>query len=623
MSSTILKSAFRRGIFSAFMAFLVFGSSSVFAASKTALAPEALSAKALLEDLLARRYTQGLATKVDKQSFSISAELDLVEVRRAEPKLAAGTGEQEPISDLMLGMLDPEALMKNTNGPDDKAAVQKFLDNYKIKTVEVHVGLSEALAPEVKAEVEKWLTDRLSTEFGKVGKGLVDFIKLPTVKIPQIAPKTVWDWLSQFQSLAGQLALAIALILGVLLWQILTPRSSAEMNQNGDSKSLVEAPLGGASAGAGGAAAAGAESAEKEKVEREKIAREEQTASEEIVRITQQLNELLPKIGKDIESIMRSWCQMGEPGWMKVATFAEAVGRGMGKLPIPVDALTDVSKVFARMTDVTVAEKRDVLQKSYWDLLTVLNLGPSALDQPFGYLGGFNVGMVSQVLLEQNPKMKTVVSLFMPPAMRAKYMQGLSLDAKKELLESAAGMSEIASDELRSLDGSLMSMFKPSNKKDVVSLEMTLTKLVAALNPVEEILLLSEMKGPAIDEFKKSTDSLAFLSEWPDDKLSILLSQVSPDELSAYGRVRPDLKDRLLALAPTMTAEMVGEELARPDKLSMKDKEVWIESFAKRLKTMVLSKELNLNEIFAAKAGTDVGPGSDVEGTSDESKRVA
>ncbi|CAN5679714.1 hypothetical protein BH10BDE1_BH10BDE1_17340 [soil metagenome] len=610
-----------RRIFSAFVAIVLLGSSPAYAASKTALAPEALSAKALLEDMLARRYTQGLATKVDKQSFSISAELDLTEIRKAEPKPLAGTGETEPISDLMLGMLDPETLMKNS--PDDKVAVQKFLDNYKIKTVEVHVGLSEALAPEVKAEVEKWLTDRLTSEFGKTGKGAVDFIKLPTVKIPQIAPKTLWDWLSQFQSLAGQLALAIALILGVLLWQMLTPRASSEVNQNGDSKNLVEAPLGGSGAGAGSAASAAAATAEKEKVEREKIARDEITASEDIVRITERLNELLPKVGKDIESVMRSWCQMGEPGWLKVATFAEAVGKGMGKLPIPVDALTEVSKVFSRMTEVTVSEKRDVLQKSYWDLLTVLNLGPSALDQPFGYLGGFNIGMVSQVLLEQNPKMKTVVSLFMPPDLRMKYMAGLSMEAKKELLESAAGMSEIPSDELRALDGNLMSMFKPTNKKDVVPLEMTLTKLVAALTPVEEILLLSGMKGKAVDEFKLSSPSLAFLGEWPDDKLSILLSQASPDELSAYGRVRPDLKDRLLALAPAMTAEMVGEELARPDRSNIKDKGVWIESFAKRLKTMVLSKELNLDEIFSVPANTDVGLGLVAEGTGNDSKRVA
>lgn len=589
------------------------------AASATALAPEALSAKALLEDLLARRYAQNLGTKVDKQSFSVSAELDLTEIRKPDVKtIAATTPEPEPISDLMLGMLDPEAMMKNYTGPEDKETVRKFLDNYKIKTVQVHVGLSEALAPEVKADVEKWLKDRLNSEFGKIGKGEVSFIKLPTVKIPEIAPKTIWDWLSQFQSLAGQLVLALAVLLGVLLWQIMTPRSKADVNNSNESKNYVDQ---GAGAGAGAGASATAAAAEQEKIERERVERDQASASEDITRITARLNELLPKVNKDIESVMRSWCQMGEPGWLKVAAFAEAVGREMGKLPIPVDALTDVSKVFARMTEISVVEKRDILQKSYWDLLTVLNLGATALDQPFGYLGGFNIGMVSQVLMEQNPKMKTVVSLFMPPELRAKYMQTLSLDAKKELLASAAGMSEIPTSELRSLDGSLMNQFKPSNKQDVVPLEMTLTKLVSALTPVEEILLLSGMSGPAVQEFKVSTPSLAFLGEWADEKLSILLGQTSADELVAYCRIRPELKDRLIALSPAMTAEMAGEELARPDKSNMKDKGVWIESFAKRLKTMVLLKELNLEEIFAAPAA-EAAPVSD-EGSVGEEKRVA
>ncbi len=598
--------------------FLSFVGTQAFAASATALAPEALSAKALLEDLLARRYAQNLGTKVDKASFSVSAELDLTEIRKPVlPPIALAQTEPEPISDLMLGMLDPEAMMKNYTGPESKETVQKFLDNYKIKTVQVHVGLSESLAPEVKAEVEKWLTDRLTTEFGKVGKGVVSFIKIPTLKIPEIAPKTMWDWLSQFQSLAGQLVLAIAVILGVLLWQMLTPRSKSEINQNGDSKSVVEAPLSGAGAGATAAAA------ETERVEREKVEREETVAGDEITRITERLNDLLPKVGKDIENIMRSWCQMGEPGWLKVATFAEAVGKEMGKLPIPVDALTDVSKVFAQMSEMSVASKRDILQKSYWDLLTVMNLGPSALDQPFGYLGGFNIGMVNQVLMEQNPKMKTVVSLFMPPDLRSKYMQSLSLDAKKELLISAAGMSEIPAEELRSLDGSLMNQFKPSSKQDVVPLEMTLTKLVAALTPVEEILLLNGMTGRAVEEFKLSTPSLAFLGEWPDDKLSILLSQTSADELVAFCRVRPELKDRFMQLAPSMTSEMAGEELARPDKSNMKDKGIWLESFAKRLKTLVLLKELNLDEIFTVTKPLEAISSSNDEGSIDAPKRVA
>ncbi|MDZ4081554.1 MAG: hypothetical protein U1E10_01340, partial [Bdellovibrionales bacterium] len=300
--------------------------------------------------------------------------------------------------------------------------------------------------------------------------------------------------------------------------------------------------------------------------------------------------------------------------------LSEVVGKELGKLPIPIDAVSDVTRAFTKMAAVDIAEKRDVLQKSYWDLLTVMNLGPAALEQPFGYLGGFNAGMVSQVLMEQNPKMRTVVSLFMPPDLRAKFMGTMSLEAKRELLVAAAGMSEIPAKELSQLDRGLMARFKPQGREDMIPLEMTLNKLVEALNPAEELVLLAGMQGPAAEEFRRSTPSLAFISEWGDEPLATLLSQATTDEILALCRVRPDVKDRVLSLAPKMTVAMVGDELSMPDRLSAKDKGIWIEALSKRLRTLVLSKALVLEEIFPATKGDD---SLEAGGKANDSKKAA
>lgn len=574
------------------------------AVSSTALAPDALSAKALLEDLLARRFTQTLATKIDKTTFSISAELDLQAVPKKvnNPLVPPTSGEMEPISDLALGMLDPEALLKSYSPPgEERQVAMAFLEGFKIKTVAVNVGLSEALAPEVKAEVEKWLKDRLNSEFGKVGKGLVTVIKMPLPKAQEIAPpKTTWDLLSQFQSLAGQLALATAIILGVLLWGILTPRKSTvaggtETANTSSASQSANSPA--------AAVAAGLSEEEKQRLADEKLARDRAAATAEVESLKIRVLEILPKISEHLEAVLRSWCQTGDLGWAKVAVLSEVVGKELGKLPIPVDAVSDVTRAFTKMSGVEITEKRDALQKSYWDLLTVMNLGPAALEQPFGYLGGFNVGMVSQVLMEQNPKMRTVVSLFMPPDLRAKFMGTMSLEAKRELLIAAAGMSEIPTKELSQLDQGLMARFKPQSREDVIPLEMTLNKLVEALTPAEELVLLAGMQGPAAEEFRRSTPSLAFISEWEDEPLSILLSQATTDEILALCRVRPDVKERVLNLAPKMTVAMVSDEFAKPDRLSAKEKGIWIEALTKRLRTLVLSKALVLEEIFPAAKG--------------------
>lgn len=577
------------------------------AVSSTALAPDALSAKALLEDLLARRFTQTLATKIEKSTFSVSAELDLQAVPKKvdKPLLAPASGEMEPISDLALGMLDPEALLKNYSPPgEERQVAMAFLEGFKIKTVSVNVGLSESLAPEVKAEVEKWLTDRLNSEFGKVGKGLVTVIKMPLPKAQEIAPpKTTWDLLNQFQSLAGQLALATAIVLGVLLWGILTPRKSSVAGgaEAGNTTTSTQQATGSPAA----MSAPGLSEEEKQRLADEKLSRDRAAATLEVESLKGRVLDILPKISEHLESVLRAWCQTGDLGWTKVAVLSEVVGKELGKLPIPVDAVSDVTRAFTKMAAVDIAEKRDVLQKSYWDLLTVMNLGPAALEQPFGYLGGFNAGMVSQVLMEQNPKMRTVVSLFMPPDLRAKFMSTMSLDAKRELLVAAAGMSEIPAKELSQLDQGLMARFKPQGREDVIPLEMTLNKLVEALTPAEELVLLAGMQGPAAEEFRRSTPSLAFISEWADEPLATLLSQATTDEILALCRVRPDVKDRVLSLAPKMTVAMVSDELSMPDRLSAKDKGVWIEALSKRLRTLVLSKALVLEEIFPASIGND------------------
>jgi flagellar motor switch protein FliG len=555
--------------------------------SASALIPEALGAKAFLEDLLARRYSQGLATVVNKQTFSIGVQLDLTEV----PKKPAIEPDAEPLNDLMLGTLDPEELLKKYSAADDRNAVQGFLANYRIKTVTFSVGLSDDLAPEAKTDVEKWLSNRINSEFGKNGKGTVAFIKAPLEKkAPPVPPKTLLDLLNQFQSLAGQIVLALAIILGVLIWSLFGS-PAAETNQESETTAGSATPQPVPTPMPSPANANSDELKEKEEAIR---------LSDAIEKLTRQLNGLLPKLTSDVENIVRSWCQMGDAGRIRLACFAEAVGKEVGKLPIPIDALPDVTKVFAKMTELSLKDKRDALEKAYWDLLATLNLGAESLTQPFGYLSAFNVGMINEVLIDQNPKMKTLVSLFMPTDLRSKYLRNLSMDSKREILQSAAQLSEIEASELKSYENSLMTKLKPSGSKETVALELTINKVVGALSAIEEVSLLSGIAGDAINVFKRSTPSLAFLGEWTDEKLSILLTNAANEELVALLRVRSELTDRVIRLCPTLTSEMVKDELLRPDTMNENDKNRWLEALSERLKDLVQRNELRMEEVFAS-----------------------
>jgi hypothetical protein len=578
-------------------------------AASTAMSAEALGAKAFLEDVLARRFAQELATKLDRTAFTVGAQLDLTELPKKVPTLDSLNQPPEPISDLMLGTLDPEELLKKYAGQDIKTSAEGFLRNYRIKTVNMAVGLKEDVEPEFKAEIETWLTARVTSEFGKTGKGVVAFIKSIPVKKEVTPPKDLLGWLSEFQSLAGQIVMAFALLFGVLMWKVLTSKTSAQSSNTGDTGPTIN--VGGAS----GEAAAERKAADAERKEQEE--EERLSASRDIAGLSERLNALIPRLSKDFEAIMRAWCQSGDEGKFKLACFAEAVGQGLGKLPIPVDALPEISKVFARMSDVKLTEKRDALQKAYWDMLSVMNLGVETLTQPFGYLGGVNTGVLNQVLMDQNPKMKTIVSLFLPNDLRSRYLKSLSSDAKKELLESAARMSEIEASELKSMDSALAVKLKPQGNTETVPLDMTLGKLVSALSPMEEVTLLAQMQGPAIDSFKRSTPSIAFLGEWAEDKLKMLMSRVTPDELMALARVRPDLQERLVSLSPPLTAEMVGDELRMPDRTDDKTKNEWLTSLSKRINEMVSFQEVSLDTMFPApsKGPTAVPPQDGANGS--------
>lgn len=560
------------------------------AAPSNSLKPEALGAKAFLEDLLAKRFSQDLSAIVQKDAFQVSAQLDLTEINK-QKEIQAQQAE-EPISGLTLGRLDPEELLKKFGGNETEAA-KNFLNNYKIKTVEVAVGLSDGLGETVKADVEKWLKTRLTKEFGPAGKGTVGFIKMTEKPPEKPAPeKTLLDWLSQFQTLASQLALGLLAIFAVLLWKMGSKPISVNINTPSELPAL-NANLAGEtkSENSGGAGKGGVVDAA--------TAIEKQQNEEDILGLSRRLNELAPKVSKEMEAIARSWCQMGDSGKLRLACFAEAVGKEIGRLPIPVDAMGDITKLFSRMATIDLKEKKEALQKAYWDLLSVINLGVESLDQPFGYLGGLNVGVMKEVLMDQNPKMQTLVSLYMPNELRTQYVGSLNAEAKMELLKSAAQLNKIKTTELRTMDQAIKAKIQPSNEAGSVPLDMTLKKMVEALSPAEQITLLPKVQEAAMQDFKRQVPSLAFVNEWNDEKIKLLVTSAEADEIVAFLSLRPEMTERMIGLCPPLTAELVRDDLSRTNSLSETDRNQRLDSFAKRLESMVNLKEISLEEIFA------------------------
>ncbi len=561
-------------------------------------AADDFSAKAFLEDIMTHRYEQALGTVIDREAFTVGVQMQLVDVAKKIEKKPEEAVNDTPI-DLIVGNLDPEKLLQQYGMPDEKQALSGILSTKKIKFVQINVGLHERVGDATKAEVEKWLKTRITNEFGSSGRGEVTFLKnLPSKadsKYDEIEkPKNWIDWLHQFQQLAGVLLLAVAFLIGVLVWRFTTSNTSG-------SKSAADSPeiklkMEGKGAGAGGYGESHVNS-------RSSVALDEQEerrkSMEELLILSNKLNTIVPKVTKDFEAIVRSWCQAGEEGRMKLVCFAEAVGKDVGRLPIPVDAMKDIAKIFSKMADINPREKIQALEKVYWDLVSVINLGAEVLSEPFGYLSGVDSTMISQVLIDQNPKMKTLVSLYLPDDVRKKYLKPMSNEQKLELLENAANLNQIASDELKTMDESIMKKVKaegPAN--DSVILGMTLEKIVSSLNILEEIELLAKVVSPGISEFKRKVPSLAFIGQWPEEKFSLMVARISTDQAVALLRVMPQLQDKVINLSPPMAAEVIADEIKQADKLGEESKRALLQSVSDVLKTMVAQREIDLAEVF-------------------------
>jgi hypothetical protein len=549
------------------------------------LTTDVLGAKALLEELIVKRYAQDLATRVAKDSFNISARLDLALIPPEDVKA------QEPIDDLMLGTLDPESLMKKYAGAQAGEYASGLLSQFRIAGVAVQVGLRTEMGEEQKTEVTNWLKQRLTLEFGTMGVSEVMFIKMPLVegKLPT-GPETFMDKLNRFQDLAGKAVLALALLLGALVWGLLASKGAKESGAG----SNVDINMSGEKSTGSAADQESLQIVEKRKAEQAQIQNDIQETSQKIAASSD-------SVKPQLEALVRMWCQQGESGRLRLACFAEAIGQTLRSMPIPIDAVPDVTKMFMQMPNVNPKEKCEALQKAYWDVMAIINLGAEAMNQPFSYVGGLNVDTINNVLIEQNSKMKTLVTLFMPDDLRGRYLKNQSTETKRELLQAAAELSSIAAKDLQQADDSLSQKVNGSkgSSVDMVKLEMTIQKIVEGLTPMEELELLRGIQGTSVVTYKKSQASLAFLDQWTDEPLGKLISRSTVDELTTYLRIRPDQQERCLSLSPPMTARMLKDELSRTDILSDNDKNRLLSNLVNRIGQLREEKEIDLESIFA------------------------
>ncbi|MEZ4873669.1 MAG: hypothetical protein R2827_15800 [Bdellovibrionales bacterium] len=545
---------------------------------------EVLGAKTYLEELITGRFSNELATIISTEHFKISARLDIAKFEQKD-------SSSEPIADLDLGFIDPDQLFKEYSASNEAAA--SFLQNFQIKKAEIHVGLRAGLSEGAKAEVEKWLAARVQSEFGKIGNGFVKQIQVPvTAEAP---PLDMFEAFKQLQTFAGQLVLAIAALLGLFLWKLMSGKDNEGKRETGVHLSgKVEELRGASSGGAGGGSASGTSKTIVSS------AAEDESMQGKVDRLTEQIIEIAPQITSELPVVLETWCQQGKEGFIRVACLAEAVSKIIGKLPVPKDYRQDVFDEFANMHKMVVGEKKKVLERVYWDLSATLNLGSETVRKPFSFLAGNPVSTVKDVLMQKNPQLRTIVSMYMTDELRSKYFKSLDEAAKIEMLTQAAQLAEIPEEELASMETDLSSLISPEKDVRTVALDATLTKIISVLPSREACIYLKEISGPVIEKYKRSQASVAFLHEWPDEFLQELIARSSNEELLAYLNIREDMTERFLGLMANRTRQIIEDDLKVGPMLIDAEIEIAIFNMNEHVNDMISEGVVDLDSIFSS-----------------------
>lgn len=541
---------------------------------------DVISVKAALEDMLVRRYAQELSAIVSYERFNVGARFELVVVDDKENKRNQNANDN--YTDLDLGYLDADTLFDRYSNIE--SGTVSPLAKYGIKSVSINVGIQENMGEQIKKSVDDWLQARIKDEFGAIGKGQVQFIQ------SENSNPTTMDRIIQMQGLVGQLILAIAILLGVILWRLLSGGSSKseplQSSVNIESKTEMKAGegvLGGSSSQS---------NADKEK---------ERAFESKIDHLSFQIKDLAPKLVEQLELIINQWCEQGEEGLMQIASFAEITGSVLGSLPIPKEHKKKMGDIFAQMSSLSLEKRHDVVNKVYWDLVASLNLGTEALHRPFSFLGNTSLGTVNKVLLGNDTDIQTVVSLYMPENMRKNYFSKLENDKKVELLNAAAKLSTISQDRLKGIEDQIAPYFEQKVDEAEISMSMTLSKLIETMTFVDACKLMTKVQGPIIEDYKIKHPHLGFFSDWTVSAQEVLIKKATNEELTAYIRTVPEMSPNVLELVSPRARQILEDDINRPDTMSEPEKEKWLQSLHNRLLNLVYTNVINLEDAIKKK----------------------
>ena len=324
-----------------------------------------------------------------------------------------------------------------------------------------------------------------------------------------------------------------------------------------------------------------------------------------------------------VQKVLEHWLDEGDYGRKKLAAVMDCVLTHIGSaqiaksgtenlsfdwtMPEKVKKDKSASTIFRAYGSSPLEEKSQILESAYWDVLSAKALGEKLVKERFSSLSQQPTPVIQRVLSAQDKKARSITVLHLPPDKLEKIASGLSFDEKRSLFDQAFETPKLSDIELDVVDQSLTFLIRRESEKtsDFVEVPTLLPNFLSVLKPFEEITLIRDMGSKRPDSaqfFKQNYPSLAFLGEWPKEKLKALLGKSKPTEILALLQAMPDLTDPVLSVVAGKTRSMVESDIGQRV-LTEEELDLYLQMIRDRVNKMLELGEINLRQLFPPPAG--------------------
>jgi hypothetical protein len=567
-----------------------------------------------LEEMITKKYRDRISTQIETDAFNVSAR---VVVELSEDVTAAGASKpgHEIPSDISLGMMDSFAMST------EALASQNLRGKVRLTKVEVVVGLHSKLGSDYKAKFTGWLKSAVAAEFGNLGSSIVsDLTEKPQIKEKrEPEPARILNWeerFGYFQNLIGLGLLALFIIFGVIVAKRIPSKDSQEnltVALRIQEMKNSQLQLGGGKISALGSPL------EKNKSE---LQLSPNLLFDNYRDHQKKVAFLALSSPEKMDHALGLWLDEADEGRRKVASLVDSVlsqygvnqlGQGEAgpadmqwQMPEKIRNDKDLPQIFRDFATLPMAEKTLVLEKTYWDLLSLKTLSDKLMRPKFSTISQLPAAKIQKLLSGQDQKVRSLTLLHLPTEKLNQVLGEMSFDEKRNTVIQAFELTRVREKELDLLDESLKFHVKNevSHDEGTIEVQSLIPHLLMSLKPSEEVKLIQEIVPKLADHgdyLKQNYPSIAFLGGWPDDKLKIVIATATTQELLSLIQVLPEVSGKVLSVLPNRTKTILQDEIGKRH-LDSAELDQHLENLKYRLFKAVNDGQVSLAQVFKSSA---------------------